>query len=203
MAGLPRDLWSIDDGLQSVPSLVGARHLAAVARHTDRGEPRRRSAHRQHDVQSAPLGRRRKGGAAAQAIGRSRGGRTTKIHAVVDGKGRLIAFEITPGQLGDVRAAVALLGALPAARLCAADTAYDSNGLRQFLIERGTMPVIPNNPTRKHFHPFDAQAYKSRNVIERAFCRLKDWRRIATRYDKLARNFASTLAIAAIILWWA
>jgi transposase len=115
----------------------------------------------------------------AQAIGRSRGGRTTKIHAVVDCLGRLIAFEITPGQLGDVRVAGSLLAPMPAARLCIADTAYDSNGLRQFLSERGTQPVIPNNPTRKRFHPFDADIYKQRNLIERMFCRLKDWRRIA------------------------
>ena len=91
---------------------------------------------------------------------------------------------------------------MPAARLCIADTAYDSNGLRQFLSERGTQPVIPNNPTRKHFHPFDADAYKQRNLIERMFCRLKDWRRIATRYDKLAANFAAAVAIATIVMWW-
>ena len=124
-----------------------------------------------------------------------------KIHAVVDCLGRLIAFEITPGQLGDVRVAGPLLAPMPAARLCIADTAYDSNGLRQFLSERGTQPVIPNNPTRKRFHPFDADIYKRRNLIERMFCRLKDWRRIATRYDKLAANFAATVAIATIVLW--
>jgi transposase len=101
-----------------------------------------------------------------------------------------------------VRAALGLLGALPPAAVCAADTAYDSNGLRQFLIERGTTPVIPNNPTRKHFHPFDAETYKLRNIVERALCRLKDWRRIATRYDKLAANFAAAVAIAAVIIWW-
>jgi putative transposase len=101
-----------------------------------------------------------------------------------------------------VRAAAALLGSLPAARLCAADTAYDSNALRQFLVERGTTPVIPNNPTRRRFHPFDRDAYKRRNLIERLFCRLKDWRRIATRYDKLARNFFSAVALAAVINWW-
>lgn len=142
-------------------------------------------------------------GADAQAIGRSRGGRTTKIHAVVDAKGRPLALEITPGQLGDVRAALALIAPLPPAKHLAADTAYDSNGLRQFLTERGTLPVIPNNPTRRRFHPFDKRAYKDRNMIERMFCRLKDWRRIATRYDKLAANFSSAVAIAAIIIWWA
>ena len=91
---------------------------------------------------------------------------------------------------------------MPAAGSCSADTAYDSDGFRQFLIARGTEPVIPNNPTRKRPHPFDPEKYKRRNLIERAFCFLKDWRRIATRYDKLAVNFAAAVAIAAIILWW-
>jgi len=97
---------------------------------------------------------------------------------------------------------VALLAPLPAARLCAADTAYDSNALREFLQQRGTLPVIPNNPTRKNHHPFDRTAYRQRNLIERMFARLKDFRRIATRYDKLARNFAATVALAAIVIWW-
>jgi|TARA_B100002003_G_C13964735_1_gene467124 transposase len=101
-----------------------------------------------------------------------------------------------------VRAALPLLSPLPPGRLCAADTAYDSDALRQFLSRRGTLPVIPNNPTRKRFHSFDADAYKLRNLIERAFCRLKDWRRIATRYDKLAVNYAAAVTLAAIIIWW-
>ncbi|EKF42804.1 transposase [Nitratireductor indicus C115] len=75
--------------------------------------------------------------------------------------------------------------------------------MRAFLIARGTEPVIPNNPTRKNIQPFDAEAYKRRNIIERTFCRLKDWRRVATRYDKLAINFAATCYIAAIFTWWA
>ena len=83
-----------------------------------------------------------------------------------------------------------------------ADTVYDSDRLRGFLLERGTRPVIPNNPTRKRIHPFDAGAYKQRNLVERMFCRLKDWRRLATRYDKLAANFAAAVAIAAVVIWW-
>ena len=122
--------------------------------------------------------------------------------AGVDGGGRPLAFEITPGQRGDSPIATTLLGPLPPSSLCAADTAYDSDALRRFLIDRGTLPVIPNNPTRKNIQPFDPAAYKRRNVIERTFCRLKDWRRIATRYDKLAANFASACCLAAIIIWW-
>lgn len=91
--------------------------------------------------------------------------------------------------------------------LCLADAAYDSDALRRSLLARGTRPVIPNNPTRKHHHPFDRRLYKRRNLIERTICRLKDWRRIATRYDKLATNFLATnflaaVTIATIIIFW-
>lgn len=68
--------------------------------------------------------------------------------------------------------------------------------------ERGTQPVIPNNPTRKRVHSFDRVRYRQRNLIERTIGRLKDWRRIHTRYDKLARNFASAIAIATILQGW-
>ena len=68
---------------------------------------------------------------------------------MTDGLGRVITFTIMPGQLADARAALSLLGPLPAADQCLADGCYDSNGLRPFLLERGTMPVIPNNPTRQ------------------------------------------------------
>lgn len=85
---------------------------------------------------------------------------------------------------------------------CLADAAYDSDAFRRSLIERGTQPVIPNNPTRKHKHPFDKAAYRQRNVVERTFARLKDWRRIATRYDRLARNYLAAVTLASIVCYW-
>ena len=97
--------------------------------------------------------------------------------------------------------ATALVGALTPKR-CLADTAYDSAAFRAWLGRRGCQPVIPNNPTRKRKHPFDLVTYRERNVIERTFCRLKDWRRVATRYDKLAQNYHATVTLAAIILYW-
>jgi transposase len=143
-----------------------------------------------------------KGGANKKAIGRSRGGRTTKIHAVANTSGRLIAFDLTPGQMGDVRSAESLIDSLPKAAQVLADTAYDSDKFREFLIARGSTPVIKPNPTRKNIPPFDKASYKGRNVIERAFSHLKDWRRVATRYDKLARNFRATVTLALIFRWW-
>ena len=98
--------------------------------------------------------------------------------------------------------AAELIAAAPAAEILTADRAYDSDALRQQLLTRGIRPVIPNAPYRKRLHPFDAEAYKRRNLVERAFCRLKDFRRIATRYDKLACTYAAAISLAAIVTWW-
>ena len=83
-----------------------------------------------------------------------------------------------------------------------ADRAYDARSLRDWLALRGAEAVIPPNPTRKHPHSYNVIAYRERNLIERMFCRLKDFRRIATRYDKLARNFLAGVLIAAALAWW-
>jgi len=82
------------------------------------------------------------------------------------------------------------------------DTAYDGNGLREKLGECGTKPVIPNHPTRKQLFSFNKRLYKLRWRIESAFNRLKDFRRIATRYDKLARNYLASVCLAAALVWW-
>jgi transposase len=94
-----------------------------------------------------------KGGEWDQAVGVSRGGRATKVHAAAGAKGRPTAFAVTPGQTGDMRFAQALIEPLPPALFLAADMAYDGEGLRAFLAKRRTIPVIPNNPTRKRLHP--------------------------------------------------
>lgn len=120
----------------------------------------------------------------------------------MDQRGRLIAFILTAGQRGDAPVAHELVAAAPAAQTLAADRAYDSDALRAQLLARGTRPVIPNAPYRKRLHPFDRDAYKRRNLVERAFCRLKDFRRVATRYDKLACTYAAAICLAAILIWW-
>jgi len=91
---------------------------------------------------------------------------------------------------------------MPAPCRLLADRGYDANSLRNMLAGQGTEAVIPSTRSRKRPIPYDGIAYRARNMIERAFCRLKDFRRIATRYDKLAQNFMSAVAIAAVILWW-
>jgi transposase len=82
------------------------------------------------------------------------------------------------------------------------DKGYDADHLRVFLDRRGTTPVIPNKSNRKQLFPFDAELYRLRNIIERTFCRLKDFRAIATRYDKTARNFLAGLRLIAALVYW-
>ena len=145
---------------------------------------------------------RRKRGAFNNAIGRSRGGQTTKIHALTDDIGRPLAFLVTPGNTHDLVGAHDLIGMVRSPRRLLADRAYDARSLRDELAARRIKAVIPPNPTRKHPHRYDKAAYKGRNVIERMFCRLKDFRRIATRYDKRADIFLSAILLAAAITWW-
>ena len=98
--------------------------------------------------------------------------------------------------------AVPLLEAGAPARRLIADKAYDAESLRRWLAERRIKAVIPSTASRTVPYPLDRRAYKRRNVIERLFCRLKNWRRIATRYDRLARNFLASLALVAVTNEW-
>ena len=143
-----------------------------------------------------------KGGDYANAIGRSRGGRTTKIHALTDEKDRPIALSLTPGQAHDLVGLSEVLRRVPTPRRLIADRSYDARKLREWLTQRGCEVVIPPNPTRKNPYPWDQALYRLRNVIERIFCRIKDFRRIATRYDKRADTFLSAILLAATVIWW-
>jgi transposase len=83
-----------------------------------------------------------------------------------------------------------------------ADKGYDTDAFRRFLEDRAIKPIIPGKSNRKKPIRYDREAYKARNVIERCFCRLKDFRRVATRYDKLATNFMSTVCFVAVLAYW-
>ena len=146
--------------------------------------------------------RRRKRGASVQAIGRTKGGRNTKVHAISDQYCRPLAFYLTPGQAADITGAVMLANHLPPARYLLADKAYDADHWRAWLIRRKIQPVIPNKANRKHPYAFNRNRYRGRNVIERMFGRLKDFRRVATRYDKNADNFMAALCLAALVCYW-
>src|SRR5579862_4942028 len=155
----------------------------------------------------APLQLSRRGGPSIrgeqkQAVGRSRGGRNTKIHALADAKGRLIAILLTGGEAHDCPVAECLIRRVKPPKRMLGDKAYDSAELREELDERGTKPVIPNRSNRKQPYSFSKRLYKLRWRIESAFNRLKDFRRIATRYDRLARNYLASVCLAAALVWW-
>jgi transposase len=152
--------------------------------------------------QSPPLGGGRKRGEQKQAVGRSRGGRNTKIHALADAKGRIIAILLTGGEAHDCPVAERLIRRVKPSKRMLGDKAYDSAELREQLDERGTKPVIPNRSNRKQPFSFSKRLYKLRWRIENAFNRLKDFRRIATRYDRLARNYLASVCLAAALVWW-
>jgi transposase len=137
-----------------------------------------------------------------QAIGRSRGGRTTAIHALTDNDGRPRVLRVAPGNMHDVMMAPELLSAAGPIRRLIADKAYDTNRLRNLLAQLDIEAVIPSIARRKPLIPHDREAYRQRNLIERMFARLKDFRRVATRYDKLANNFLAGALVAAIVIWW-
>ena len=161
-----------------------------------------RGASRQFGRKGSSLCGRRKRGERAQAIGRSRGGRTTKIHALSDGEGRPFAFLLTGGQAADCRAAEPLLKLLPPGVMVHADRAYDSNAIRRRIEAIGGMPNIPPKANRRWRNCFSPFLYRGRNAIERMFGRLKDFRRIATRYDRLASNYLAALCLAATVSYW-
>ena len=152
--------------------------------------------------ESTPLRSRWKRGAKNQAIGLSRGGQTTKIHALSDTLGRPIVLKVTAGNVSDIKMADALLAEVEGCRYVLADKGYDSDPLRSLIRDRGAKPVIPGRKSRKRKVHLDKKRYKFRWMVEAVFCRLKDFRRVATRYDKLARNYLSTLTIATILAYW-
>ena len=116
--------------------------------------------------------------------------------------GRPFVVQLTSGNVADVSAAPALLAAATAVGYFLGDKGYDSDELRREVRARGGVPVIPGKANRKRKIPLDKARYRSRHLIENAFCRLKDFRRVATRYDKLARNFLSAVALAILLAFW-
>ena len=126
----------------------------------------------------------------------------TKLHAVTDADGRPIRFFMTAGQDSDYTGAAALLGSLPKAEWLLADRGYDADWFREALEDKGIKPCIPGRKSRGKPIKHDKRRYKRRNRIEIMFGRLKDWRRVATRYDRCPKVFLSTVALAATVMFW-
>ena len=137
----------------------------------------------------------------AQAIGRSKGGLSTKINTVVDALGNPINFVLTPGQACDLDGSDKLLPGLEAQTILA-DKAYDADErVIEPLLAAGKKIVIPSKKNRKEPRTLDKELYKARHLIENFFCKLKQFRAIATRYEKTARNFLAAIHLVAVTIW--
>ena len=132
-------------------------------------------------------------------MGRTKGGMNTKIHAVVDEDANPIRLFITPGCDADITHAETLLTAMPATELVA-DKGYDSDAFREHLQARGVRPCIPPRSNRKNPQRYSKASYRKRHVVENFFERIKNFRRVATRYDKLAETFLGFVCLAAAII---
>ncbi len=137
----------------------------------------------------------------SQAIGRSKGGLSTKIHALADALGNPIGFHLTPGQACDLDGADVLLKELAADTLIA-DKGYDADvRVIERLEQQGKTVVIPPKRNRTVHRDYDKDLYKARHLIENFFAQLKQYRAIATRYDKGAINFLGAIYLAATVIW--
>jgi transposase len=121
---------------------------------------------------------------------------------LTDAACRPIAFLLTGGQVADCTAGALLLEEMPRSAILHADKGYDSDAIRQQVESNGTMPNIPPKANRRWKSCFSPVLYRNRNAIERMFGRLKDYRRIATRYDRCATHFLAAICIAATVSYW-
>src|SRR3984885_7753122 len=138
-----------------------------------------------------------------QSMGRSRGGLTSKIHAVVDSNGLPVRLALSPGEAHDVRLAGKLLSRLKPGSMLLADRGYDADWIREMAMKKGAWANIPPKSNRSDPICFSPFLYRARNQVERFFNRIKQCRRVATRYDRLAGNYLAFVQLASIRLWLA
>ena len=141
-------------------------------------------------------------GGLGRLIGRTKGGMNTKLHAASHANGRPLSFFMTAGQVSDYTGAAALLDDLPKAQWMLGDRGYDADWYRDALQAKGITPCIPGRKSRIIPVKYDKRRYRSRSRIEIMFGRLKDWRRVATRYDRCPTVFFSAIALAATVIFW-
>src|SRR5689334_7541151 len=193
----------LEEGPHPLRPLDQGRGLEAGLRASGRRCRQRVRDDRQHRRARPPAQRRgaQKSGGGGEAIGRSRGGLSTKIHALVDALGNPTGFALSPGQAHDLEGADALLPDLAADALIA-DKALDAEErVIEPLARAGKAAVIPPKANRRNPRPYDRDLYKARHLIENFFARLKQYRAIATRYDKRAVHFLGAIHLAAAVVW--
>jgi transposase len=191
-------------GLPAVPALDAGRYLGADAGGAERQRrgAGQRADDRQHGDPGAPSGGRRKRGTQKQGFGRSKGGFTTKLHLRTNTDGLPVAAEITGGEVSDYKGYdLVMADGGPVPKVFIADKGYDADWIRDDIEARGGVAVIPARRSRTAPVPVDGYIYALRNRVERCFNKLKNSRRLATRYDKTADSYLGFVHIAAVRLW--
>lgn len=135
-----------------------------------------------------------------EALGRSKGGFTTKIHALTDALGNPLDFVLTPGQKNDITQAKTLMKSVSNS-ICLADKGYDADHFIKALERKNCIPVIPPRTNRKILRSYDKHLYKERSLIECFFSKIKQFRRIFSRYEKLAQSYLSFLYFVGALIW--
>jgi len=201
MARSSRTLRVVEDRIQPVFQLVVAGALGSHFQGTSDRTGRGRRHHRRFGRSSPPGCCGRKRGIVSNALGRSRGGFSTKIHALVDTKGRPLHVELTPGQQHESTVAAAIIEDHARGEALIADTGYDSDAIREQVKSKRMKPVIHANPTRKRKPRLDRRRYASRFRVEIFFHDLKRFRALATRFEKTARNYLALVQLACSMIW--
>jgi transposase len=140
-------------------------------------------------------------GNSEQLMGRSRGGLTTKIHAVVDTCGLPVCLALTTGEAHDNRLVMTLLSGLKSGAMLLADRGFDADWIRAFVSQHGAWANVPPKRNRTDQNRFSRHLYRARNLVERFFNKIKQCRRVATRYDRLAVNYLAFIQLASIRVW--
>jgi len=143
--------------------------------------------------------RQKNGGQAAQALGRSRGGFSTKVHMSVDGLGNPLRFILTGGQRHDITQAPALIADY-VCEYVIADRGYDADDFINLIIEGAATPVIPSRKKRHTVREYDTHLYRERHLVECFIGKIKHYRRVFSRFDKLARRFLGFLSFAGALI---
>jgi transposase len=200
VARFARTVRSVELGVPPLPSLGPEKRLAARVR--GRAGPGPGLGDARFDQRAGPpaRGRAKKSSAPAEALGRSSGGFTSKLHAVVDALGNPLRLVVTPGQQADCTVAADLLAGLAVGAVLA-DKAYDTNAVVAAITRVGAAVVVPSKRSRRTARVLDRNLYADRNKVERFFNRLKQYRRLATRYDKSAASFLAFAHCAATFVW--
>lgn len=133
-------------------------------------------------------------------MGKSRGGLSTKIHAAVDALGNPVRFILTAGQHSEIKQANPLIAGF-SANYVIADKGYDADAFIASVETAEAIAVIPPRKNRKTARDYDERLYRERNLVERVFQKLKHYRRIATRYERLAITYQAMLSLVAVVIW--